>query len=67
MANRYMTEQEEQQITKAFKAQGYDVIKVKRWHEGEAPYVTITRGSLERLKEASEFGRTLGVIVSQPC
>ena len=67
MANKYMTEQEVREITKAFEAQGYDVIKIKRWHEGEEPYVTITRGSLERLTKASEFGRTLGVLVSQPC
>lgn len=67
MANKYMTAQEVQDITKAFESKGYQVIKVKRWHEGETPYVTITRGSLERLTEASEFGRTLGVLVSQPC
>ena len=67
MANKYMTEQEVQEITKAFEDKGYRVIKIKRWHEGEQPYVTITRGSLERLGEASEFGRTLGVVVCQPC
>lgn len=67
MANRHMTDQEVNDITKAFEAKGYRVIRVKRWHEGEKPYVTITRGSDKRLEEASEFGRTLGVIVSQPC
>ena len=67
MANRHMTDQEVQGITKAFESKGYAVIRVKRWQEGGTPYVTITRGSGKRLEEASEFGRSLGVIVAQPC
>ena len=54
------------EIKKAFENKGYTVIKIKHWRDDESTYVTITRGNNERLKKASEFGRTLGVIVSQP-
>ena len=66
MAKKIIVENEKE-LRKAFEEKGYPVLEVKKWHEDGDTYVTITRGSYERLGEASEFGRTLGVIVAQPC
>lgn len=49
------------QLRDAFEEQGYKVVKVKRWRDGDV-YVEIRDRS--KLVEASEYGRTLGVIVS---
>lgn len=55
------------EITKAFEAEGYGVIRIKHWRNDDEPYVTITRGSQARLIKATELGKTLGVKVCQPC
>lgn len=53
----------ETELRQAFEEQGYHVIKIKRWGDGDT-YVTIS--DRDKLAEASEFGRTLGVITATP-
>lgn len=53
-----------EELRRAFEDKGYRVIGIKTWKSGDT-YVTIK--DREKLAEASEFGRTLGVIVSTPC
>lgn len=55
----------EMELRQAFEAEGYSVIKIKQWRSSGEIYVTIRERS--KLEEASEFGRTLGVIVATPC
>lgn len=61
MIKEYTTEE----LRKAFEEKGYSVIKIKTWRSDGETYVTIR--NRDKLIEASEFGRTLGVIVSTPC
>ena len=53
------------QLIEAFEQKGYSVIKVKHWSSSGDTYVYIRNRS--KLVEASEFGRTLNVIVATPC
>lgn len=55
----------ELELRQAFEKEGYTVLKIKQWRPNDQPYVTIRER--DKLIEASEFGRRLGVIVATPC
>ena len=54
-----------EELRQMFEDKGYSVIKVIQRRPDSDTYVCIRNRS--KLTEASEFGRTLGVIVSTPC
>lgn len=60
-----MTTYTTEELTKMFEDKGYSVIKIKTWRSSGDTYVYIRNRS--KLTEASEYGRTLGVIVATPC
>lgn len=60
-----MTNYTAEELTKMFEDKGYSVIRVKTWRSSGDTYVYIRNRS--KLVEASEYGRTLGVIVATPC
>ena len=60
-----MTTYTAEELTKMFEDKGYSVIRVKTWRSSGDTYVYIRNRS--KLVEASEYGRTLGVIVATPC
>lgn len=60
-----MTKYTAEELTKMFEDKGYSVIRVKTWRSSGDTYVYIRNRS--KLVEASEYGRTLGVIVATPC
>ena len=57
------------EVMKAFEDKGYRVIKVIENKRTGGYRVVITRGSYDRLREATEFGMTLAGVeqVEQPC
>lgn len=60
-----MTKYTDEQLREMFENKGYSVIKIKTWRSSGDTYVYIRNRN--KLTEASEYGRILGVIVATPC